>query len=226
MTRLNRNVRDLLTQASGGALSDDDLIQRYADLAPDRAWLRLNMVATVDGSAVGADGLSGSINTGADHRVFALLRAWADVILVGAGTVSAEGYAAPQTEPRWSRLRGARAAHPALAVVTSQGLPEGFDANEGGEAFAVPVGEDGLPGVVADLHDRGFQHILAEGGPTLAGQLLSTGQFDELCLTTSPLAVAGQGSRILHGDPATVPLHLAGLLEEDGTLLARWHTGR
>lgn len=184
------------------------------------------MVATVDGSAVGADGLSGSINTGADHRVFALLRAWADVILVGAGTVAAEGYTAPQTEPAWSGLRTGRAAHPAMAVVTSHGLPEGVDTSEGGDVFAVAVGEDGIPGVVARLHDRGYHHVLAEGGPTLAGELLSTGQFDELCLTTSPLAVAGNGERILHGEPATVPLRLAGLLEEDGTLLARWHTGR
>lgn len=184
------------------------------------------MVATVDGSAVGADGLSGSINTGADHRVFALLRAWADVILVGAGTVAAEGYAAPQTEPTWSGLRSGRPAHPAMAVVTNRGLPEGFDTSGGGEVFTVPVGDDGLPGVIAALHERGYQHVLAEGGPTLAGELLSTGQFDELCLTTSPLAVAGDGGRILHGDPTTVRLHLAGLLEEDGTLLVRWRTGR
>lgn len=226
MARFNRNVRDLLTGMPAHDLSDDDLIQRYADLPPDRPWLRLNMVATVDGSAVGADGLSGSINTGADHRVFALLRAWADVILVGAGTVAAEGYAAPQTEPAWARLRDGRSPHPAMAVVTNRGLPEDFDTSGGGDAFAIPVGDDGLPGVVAQLHDRGYQHVLAEGGPTLAGELLNTGQFDELCLTTSPLAVAGDGGRILHGGATTVRLELAGLLEENGTLLARWHTER
>lgn len=182
------------------------------------------MVATVDGSAVGADGLSGSINTGADHRVFALLRAWADVILVGAGTVTAEGYAAPQTEPAWSRLRDGRPTHPAMAVVANHSLPDGFERSGGGEVFTVAVGDGGLPEVVTTLHQRGYRHILAEGGPTLAGELLSTGQFDELCLTTSPLAVAGNGGRILHGAATTVPLKLAGLLEEDGTLLARWHT--
>ncbi|KYH44109.1 dihydrofolate reductase family protein [Branchiibius sp. NY16-3462-2] len=219
-------MRDLLTGTPDRNLSDHDLIERYADVPADRPWLRLNMVATVDGSAVGADGLSGSINTGADHRVFALLRAWADVILVGAGTVSAEGYAAAQTEPAWSGLRSGRPPHPAMAVVTSRGLPDGFDTRGGGEVFTVAVGDAGLPGVVADLHARGYAHILAEGGPTLAGELLSTGQFDELCLTTSPLAVAGNGGRILHGDATTVRLELAGLLEEEGTLLARWHTRR
>ncbi|WP_146202488.1 dihydrofolate reductase family protein [Branchiibius hedensis] len=215
-------MRDLLNGTPASDLSDEDLISRYADLPADRPWLRLNMVATVDGSAVGADGLSGSINTGADHRVFALLRAWADVILVGAGTVAAEGYGAAQTEPRWSRLRTGRPAHPAMAVVTSRGLPEGLATSDGGEVFATPVGEDGLPDVIAGLHRRGYRHILAEGGPTLAGELLSQRLIDELCLTTSPLAVAGDGGRVLHGDATTVPLHLAGLLEEDGTLLARW----
>lgn len=224
MARFNRNVRDLLAGGTPGELSDDDLVRRYADIPADRPWLRLNMVATADGSAVGADGLSGSINTGADHRAFALLRAWADVILVGAGTVAAEGYAAPRTEPEWTSLRAGRAAHPAMAVVTNRGLPNGFDTSGGGTVFTTPVGDDGLPGVVAGLHQRGYQHVLAEGGPTLAAELLGGGLIDELCLTTSPLAVAGDGGRILHGAATETHLRLVGLLEEHSTLLARWQT--
>jgi hypothetical protein len=54
--------------------------------------VRANMVASVDGAATGGDGRSGTLGTPADARVFAVLRALADVVLVGAGTVRAEGY--------------------------------------------------------------------------------------------------------------------------------------
>ena len=74
--------------------------------AGDRAWLRVNFVSTLDGAVSGADGRSGSINTPADHRVFRVLRELADAVVVGAGTVRAEGYpcCGPRTAPRrcWS----------------------------------------------------------------------------------------------------------------------------
>ena len=39
--------------------------------------------------------------------------------------------------------------------------------------------------------------VLAEGGPTLNGQLAAADLLDELCLTTSPLVVGGSGPRIV-----------------------------
>ena len=68
----------------------DDLEVLYA--APRAPWLRVNMVATVDGAANGANGKTGSINDDIDRRVFQALRAMADVIVVGAGTARVEGY--------------------------------------------------------------------------------------------------------------------------------------
>ena len=47
----------------------------------DRAWLRANMVASVDGAA-SAHGRSRGLSTPADKRVFRVLRALADVIVV------------------------------------------------------------------------------------------------------------------------------------------------
>src|SRR5690349_18164920 len=74
-------------------LSDLDDEALRAHYAPLRApWFRLNFVATVDGAAQGADGLSESINNPADKRVFHLLRDLVDVVIVGAGTARAEGY--------------------------------------------------------------------------------------------------------------------------------------
>lgn len=219
-------MRDLLAAQPSPSLSDDDLIERYADLPADRAWLRLNMVATVDGSAVGSDGLSGSINTGADHRVFGLLRAWADVILVGSGTARAEGYGAPRTEDGWMRLRAGRTDHPAMAILTRHPLWDGFQTGGGGPVFTVQSGPAGVRGAVDELHRRDYRHILAEGGPTLSAALLDEGVVDELCVTTSPLLVGGDGGRITRGDCGRTHLELAGLLEEEGSLLARWRPAR
>ena len=75
-------------------LSDDELTAAYA---PRREpWLRVNFVSTVDGAAQGSDGVSKSINNDADKRVFDALRANADCLVVGAGTLRAEGYDVPR----------------------------------------------------------------------------------------------------------------------------------
>ena len=84
------------------------------------AWVRTNFVASLDGSISGPDGRSGSINTPSDQRVFALHRALADVILVGAQTVRTEGYRAVDLADwqREVRKREGLADFPTLAIVT------------------------------------------------------------------------------------------------------------
>ena len=107
----------------GSALDDAALaaLYSYPDLAaPPACWLRANMVASLDGAAT-VDGRSGGLSSEADQQVFAMLRAHADVILVGAGTARAEGYAPvrPESEGlRWAWLRDGRPSSPPIAVVT------------------------------------------------------------------------------------------------------------
>ena len=71
----------------------------YRDLpvVEGRPAVRLNMIASVDG-ATAVDGRSGGLGGPADRRVFVALRSLADVVLVAAGTVRAEGYG-PGTPP-------------------------------------------------------------------------------------------------------------------------------
>ncbi len=110
------------------ALDDDDLGDFYGyphDL--DRAYLRANFVTSLDGAVTGEDGLSASLGSAVDRRVFALLRALCDVVLVGAGTARAEGYHRVQVpaELRPLRERLGLAPAPTLAVVSaSLDLPE------------------------------------------------------------------------------------------------------
>ena len=66
--------------------------------------------------------------------------------------------------------------------------------------------------------------MLAEGGPTLNGQLAAAGLLDELCLTLSPLLAGGDAKKILAG-PALMPgrgWRLRSLCEQDGFLFLRY----
>jgi len=56
--------------------------------------------------------------------------------------------------------------------------------------------------------------------------MLAAGVVDELCVTIVPQAVSGNHLRITDGAGVDVPLELATLLEEDGTLLGRWLVAR
>jgi riboflavin biosynthesis pyrimidine reductase len=176
---------------------------------PTGPWLRANMVMTVDGSAVGPDGLSGTINNEADHMVFDLLREGADAVVVGAGTVRAEGYAGIGKQ----------------LVVVGHALPERLH-GQAGVRLATGGDADELRDLVAGLYAEGFASLLCEGGPTLLSGLLRAGVVDELCLTITPMAVGGDGRRITVGPLFDAELRLAGLIEDDGTLLARYLVDR
>ena len=213
-------------------LSDLDDPALRAHYSPLRVpWFRLNFVATTDGAAQGPDGLSGSINNAADNRVFHALRDVADVIIVGAGTARAEGYR-PNPKP--------------MVVVSRSGqIPPSLLERRGGDLLmatcgqapyleetrshlgadhVLVLGEYGpdLARLRRELVALGFQDLLCEGGPHLTRDLLASGVVDELCLTTVPRLIAAQHLRIAAGPPIDVRLRLHALLEDDGTLLARY----
>ena len=184
----------------------EDLATLYA--APRRPWLRVNMVSTVDGAATGDSGRSGSINNAVDKVVFDHLRATCDVVVVGAGTARAEDYGP--------------AVRPIVVVSRSGDLPAGLRG-------ATDVAVEPLDDPVAfrqSLVDRGWTTILCEGGPSLLHDLLAGGVVDELCTTTVPRLVGGGGPRIVAGPAIDVPLTLHTLVEQEGTLLARWFVAR
>ncbi|WP_018155966.1 dihydrofolate reductase family protein [Demetria terragena] len=184
--------------------------------------VRWNMVSTLDGSAVGADGGSGSINNAADFRVFGFLRGWADVVVVGAGTARAEGYR-PLRPNRWSALREGRSDAPLLAVVSRRAeLPDTLQGQPKERVLLLHGAKLGGRDIVNTLRTLGHQRILFEGGPRLAAQFLDAGIIDELCLTIVPTLVGGDGTRITQGPGVDQGAQLASLLEEDGTLLSRW----
>ncbi len=220
----------------------------YPDPLPAGGWVRANMVTTLDGSAVAADGVTEAISDPVDKAVFGILRGLSDVVLVGAGTVRAERYGPPSASSILAERRAAAGQPPAptLAVVTRSGdvptdtglfapgaatlvvAPASADLDHlrrlAGPERVVVAGEQDVDPVaaVAALADRGLRRVLLEGGPQLLGHTVAAGRLDELCLTLSPLLVAGGGPRIALGDQARVRVRAAHLLESDGVLLGRW----
>ncbi|MCF3964950.1 dihydrofolate reductase family protein, partial [Streptomyces fuscigenes] len=100
----------------------DELADAYAYPAREdgRAWLRGNMVSTLDGAAQHG-GRSHSISSAADMRVFGVLRALADVVVAGAETVRREGYRPARAREAFAARRAAagQGPAPAVAVVTA-----------------------------------------------------------------------------------------------------------
>lgn len=219
-----------------------DLEQAYA--VPDGPWLRLDMVASVDGTTV-LDGTSRTLSGPADRAVFRTLRGLADAVLVGAGTARAESYGTvPLAEDvRARRTARGQAERPVLVVVSrsldvepvpgsvvvTTGSADDGRARRLADAGVdvVRAGEDevDLAAGLAALRARGLDHVLAEGGPSLNAALLAADLVDELCLTTSP-SLVGPGPALSGAEHPRRPLRLAGLLHDDGWLFARWHVVR
>jgi riboflavin biosynthesis pyrimidine reductase len=241
-------MRALLPEAA----DDVDLELAYAtpaDLPPGRPFVRINMISSLDG-AISVKGRSGSLGGLADRRVFDVLRSYADVIIVGAGTARAEAYGPARVDPerRQGRQERGQAPVPPIAVVTrschldwtapfftdAEARPIVItteDADPGARARAaeraeVLVAGDGdvdIGAALVSLAGRGARHVLAEGGPGLNAQLVRQGLMDELCLTLSPRLVAGDGPRVLAGQELPEPLDLEVLhaLEEGGFAFLR-----
>ncbi len=207
----------------------EELTELYA--APDRPWLRVNMVATVDGAATGEDGTTRSINNRADKVVFDLLRDLSDAVVVGAGTVRVEGYAVgrkplvvvSRTGAVPPTQRAAERGKVLMATVSTAPYLGGARQILGDENVLV-LGSHrvDLARMKDELVLRGFRHLLSEGGPHLLRDLLDQGVADELDATIVPRMVGGGHRRITDGPPVDVPLRLDTLIEQDDTLLARW----
>src|ERR1700690_3329610 len=70
-----------------------DPVVVYSDLPQNehRPCVRLNMIVSVDGGTSWG-GVSGALGGSADKELFTVLRSFADVVLVAAGTMRAENY--------------------------------------------------------------------------------------------------------------------------------------
>lgn len=187
------------------------LAERYRD-APD--GVRVNMVMSLDG-ATAFHGVARPLSNPCDQNLLLTLRGYADVVLVGAGTVRAERYGPVRLTPAQRAER--RDLHgitdvPPIAVVTRTGdLPASLFAEPGQRPLLVTTTEVAhthpelrervdmllagdtevdLAAAVQRLAARGFRRVLCEGGPRLLDELVAADLVDEMCLTLSPTLAA------------------------------------
>jgi riboflavin biosynthesis pyrimidine reductase len=182
-----------------------ELAAFYAD-APD--GVRANMIFSADGAAA-FGGRAGPLSSPVDQQLLKILRGFADVVLVGAGTARAENYGPV-------RLIGAeRAAPPPIAVVTRTGMlptrlvsdpnqppilvtcaraAEQHDLSSDDRRHVLVAGEDSVDvaHAIALLRAQEMNRILCEGGPTLLDELVEAGVVDEICVTLAPKLAASQ----------------------------------
>ncbi len=212
--------------------SAEDLSLLYA--VPQREWLRLNFIASVNGNVVGDDGTSQGLTNAVDRKILGTIRRLADIVLVGANSVRKEGYFMPKTSPLAIVTgSGNLSGHSIPAHVKAQQLlvlcpPEAAaEVNrtlDGRSATIIHVAGPRMNprAMVHALRARGYAHIVCEGGPSLAAQLIDAREVKELCLSMSPVVNATQAP-LLPGLARNAPLTLNQLLVDGGgTLYSRW----
>ena len=182
-----------------------------------------NFVASIDGIAAihGVPKSSAVISGGydADRLTMGLLRAAADAVVIGAGTLREHSgpWTAAASYPSFARdfaefrrMEG-RTDDPRLVVITASGRLGNTDALVGAlvlttedgarrigsalsETEVVTIGggsELEARDAVGHLRSLGFRRILTEGGPHLMADMVGAGAIEELFLTVAPVAAGG-----------------------------------
>jgi riboflavin biosynthesis pyrimidine reductase len=181
-----------------------ELASCYAD---PPAGVRANMIFSADGAAA-FGGRAGPLSCPTDQELLGILRGFADVVLVGAGTARAENYGPVR------RTEG-RTTAPPIAVISRTGnLPDRLFSNPDQPPILVTsalaaergglvsdrrwqvliAGEDTVDvgQAVALLRAQGMHRILCEGGPTLLDALVDADAVVEICVTLAPKLAANQ----------------------------------
>jgi riboflavin-specific deaminase-like protein len=200
----------------------------------DRPFVYVNVIETLDGH-VAIDGSSHGLGDEADLQMLLDLRSISDAVLIGTGTLRAEGYARlVRNDERRATRRAAGLADDPLAVLISRRFDIPWEAGlfQAPEQpvlvyTAAPGPVPGVPApvevialpdpsptaVLADLRARGARALLCESGPTLSRALVAAAVVDELFLTLAP---------VLTGDESEPPILAGGQLPQIVGLELLW----
>jgi riboflavin biosynthesis pyrimidine reductase len=232
--------------SDGEAITADQALRDWRVEGEQRLHVALNMIVSVDGR-IAVNGRSGALGGPADRSLFHALRARADAVMAGAGTMRIERYGPIIRDEAVRERRVAEGLSPqpvAVAVTRRLGLDASLplladpDSHvivitpAAGELPPCPATVDYIRSAtlsdgLAQLHARhNVRLLLCEGGPSLSATLAAEDLIDELFVSISPMLVGDtpDGRAMLTGAaPATpLPLRLAMLLEHDSHLFARY----
>lgn len=220
----------------------------------ERRWVRANMVMTLDGAAVGPDGLSGTITSAGDQLVFRAIRRMSEVVLVGAETIRAERYSPMrrgEDEQRRRKELGLSPAPVVTIVTLSLDLPwneplfasstvtpivltaEAADpervalARRHADVVVLPGDRVRPADALAALEERGLRRVVCEGGPRLLAELVEADLLDEADITISPRFVGSQGTPRTPPMAAATGFELVHVIRDGDFLVNRYvRTGR
>lgn len=177
-------------------------------------YVTLKTAQSLDGRIADAQGRSRWISSPQSRRFAHELRAGADAVLAGVGTVLADdpllnvrGIKVPR-QP-WvvildSRLRvspRARVFDNDRVIVAVAGKAPAAAVKRlprHAEVLELPKDRDGrpaLPALLKALGSIGISHILVEGGGKVAGSFISRGLVDRYCCVVAPMVIGGTDSR-------------------------------
>jgi len=232
VARVRYAVADPTAQARGGAATlaaagVDVAAGPVADEAEavNEAWLTAmrrgrpfvlwKYAATLDGRSAASDGTSRWITSSAARADVHRLRAEADAVAVGSGTLRADDphLAVRDREGATQPLRvavdtNATALKPGARILddaapTLVAVAEDADTGQlppGTETVRLPRSTTGpgldVAALLAALHGRGVRSVLLEGGPTLAGAFLAAGVVDKVVGYLAPVLL-GAGPAVL-----------------------------
>jgi riboflavin-specific deaminase-like protein len=177
----------------------------FAPLVESSQWTLAQLGQSLDGRIATPTGHSHYVNGPEAIRHLHRLRALADAVVVGIGTVLAD-------DPRLT-VRGMAGRSPARVVIdpgqrlpaaarllADDGVPcvaivrAGTDKRLGQRQACVPIvarGDGHLSprAIIAALHARGWRRLLIEGGATTVSRFLADGCLDRLHLAVAPLLI-------------------------------------
>lgn len=184
-----------------------ELEEIYGAIGFPQQVIYSNFVTSLDGVvALGSTPNAGSVisdRNPADRFLMGLLRACADAVVIGAGTLRATPghhwtaeHIFPAFKDQFVELRRklGREPQPPLVVVTKSG---NVDRTHPALAAGAIIASD-LEEAINDLHRRGLTVVLTEGGPHLIGELIQRSLLDEAFITISPV-IAGRDKELRLG---------------------------
>jgi 2,5-diamino-6-(ribosylamino)-4(3H)-pyrimidinone 5'-phosphate reductase len=195
----------------------------------DRPFVYINMAATADGKITSAAREYPRFATPADRARMDRLRAEADALVVGAGTMRADDPKLHVRQEDARRYRESLGKEVALlrVLVTASGRIHSdsrfFDDADGGERIVATVeecpesvvaplalraevwklgrGRVELSEMLRRLGERGIERVLVEGGGELNWAFVRAGLVDELYVTIAPALLGGrEAPTLLEGD--------------------------
>lgn len=217
-------------EVSGGLLAaeaDAVLGPWRTAVARGRPFVTYKYAASLDGRVAAADGTSRWVS-GSDSRTDVhRLRALADAVAVGVGTVAADNPRltvrdAPASRQPARVVLDPNARTPLSAAVLDGEVPtfvavaDGADPDRVRALRGTPAellllpragGTLDLPALCAELSERSIHLLLLEGGPTVAGAFLRAGLVDRVVAYLAPLLL-GTGPAAL-GDAGVATLAAA-----------------